>query len=199
MICVHLQNICEISKLMAKLILGIAGEMGSGKEAVSTHLCEKYGASSRNFSQILKDILERLYLPIVRENFSPLSLALRQTFGEDILAKAMFQDAVNDKADIIVVQGIRRQEDMTFLKEFSNFKFLYIDADIKTRFERVKNRKEKENDALMTFEQFESSHQYETEKTIPPLRKDADYIIQNNGTYEQLYAQIDKVIVENLK
>lgn len=184
---------------MAKLILGIAGEMGSGKEAVTSHLSDVYSASAHNFSQILKDILERLYLPITRENFSPLSLALRKTFGEDILAKAMFQDAVNDKTDIIVVQGIRRQEDMAFLREFANFKFLYVDVDMETRFERIKKRKEKENDSSMTFEEFKASHEYETEKTILGLKDDADYIIKNNGTYAELYAQIDRVIVENLK
>ncbi|KKQ45403.1 MAG: dephospho-CoA kinase, CoaE, nonfunctional [Candidatus Moranbacteria bacterium GW2011_GWC2_37_8] len=183
---------------MAKLILGIAGEMGSGKEAVSTYLCEKYGASSRNFSQILKDILERLYLPIMRENFAPLSLALRKTFGEDILAKVMFHDAVDDENDVIVVQGIRRRQDMVFLRELPNFKFIYVDADIETRFERVKNRKEKENDALITFEQFKASHEYETEKTILGLKDDADYMIQNNGTYEELYSQIDKIISNHI-
>ena len=59
---------------MAKLILGVAGEMGSGKEAVSKHLVNTYSANSHNFSQILKDILERLHLDVTRENFAPLSL-----------------------------------------------------------------------------------------------------------------------------
>jgi dephospho-CoA kinase len=183
---------------MAKLILGVAGEMGSGKEAVSRHLVSNYGADARNFSQILNDILIRLHLDITRENQAPLSLILRKTFGEDILAKAMYHDSVEDAADIVVIQGIRRVEDMTFLKQLPNFKFIYIKADMDVRYERVSKRREKANDGTMTFEQFEASHKYETEQTIPDLKNYADIVIENNGTYPELYAQIDEIVKQNL-
>jgi dephospho-CoA kinase len=179
---------------MAKLILGVAGEMGSGKEAVSRYLVNNYQASAHNFSDILKDILNRLHLEITRENFSPLSLMLRKTFGEDILAKAMYHDSVNDEADIVVVQGIRRIEDMAFLKQLPNFKFIFIDAEMDVRFKLVSSRNEKANDGTMTFEQFKASHSYETETTIPDLRNYADLVIDNNGTYLELYEQLDKLL-----
>ena len=183
---------------MPKLILGIAGEMGSGKEAVTHHLVNTYQANSHNFSHIVNDILKRMYLEITRENQAPLSLALRKTFGEDILAKVMYHDSVEDVADLVVVQGIRRIQDMAFLKQLPNFKFLYIDADMKVRFERVSKRREKINDGMMSFEEFKESHQYETEKTIPDLRNYADYVLDNNGTYVELYAKIDEILKENL-
>jgi dephospho-CoA kinase len=179
---------------MAKLILGIAGEMGSGKEAVSRHLVNTYNADARNFSQILNDILTRLHLDITRENQAPLSLVLRKTFGEDILAKVMYHDSVEDASDIVVIQGIRRVEDMAFLKQLPNFKFLFINADMDVRYERVSKRREKANDGTMTFEQFEKSHQYETEQTIPDLRNYADFVLDNNGTYPELYKQVDEIV-----
>jgi dephospho-CoA kinase len=179
---------------MSKLILGIAGEMGSGKEAASRHLVSTYHASAHNFSQILNDVLNRLNLEITRENQAPLSLVLRKTFGEDILAKVMYHDSVEDIADIVVVQGIRRVEDMTFLKQLPNFKFLYINADMDIRFERVGKRREKANDGTMSFEQFEASHQYETEQTILDLKNYADIVIDNNGSYSELYKQIDEIV-----
>ena len=183
---------------MSKLILGIAGEMGSGKEAVTHHLVNNYQAHSHNFSQILNDVLKRLYLDITRENQTPLSGALRRIFGEDILAKVMYHDSVEDVADLVVVQGIRRIEDMAYLKQLPNFRFLYIDADMEVRFERVSKRREKINDGMMSFEQFKASHQYETEKTIPDLRNYANYVVDNNGTYLELYAKIDEILKENI-
>ena len=183
---------------MAKLILGIAGEMGSGKEAITKHLVNTYQANPHNFSQILKDILNRLYLDITRENFAPLSLALRKTFGEDVLAKAMYHDSVDDSAEIVVVQGIRRFEDMAFLKQLPNFKFLFIDADMELRFKRVSHRGEKANDSTMSYDQFKASHQYETELSIHDLKNYADYTIDNNGTYTELYKQLDEIIKQNL-
>lgn len=183
---------------MAKLILGVAGEMGSGKEAVSKHLVQSYHANAHNFSQILNDVLNRLYLDITRENQTPLSGILRKTFGEDILAKVMYRDSVDDVSDVVVIQGIRRHEDMKFLKQLPNFKLLYIDADMETRFERVKVRGEKVNDSKMSFEEFKKTHEYETEQTILDLRSYADYTLNNNGAYTELYKQIDEIMKQNL-
>jgi len=179
---------------MAKLILGIAGEMGSGKEAISTHLVQNYQASAHNFAQILNDILGRLYLEITRENQTPLSGFLRKTFGEDILAKAMYHDSAKDAHDIVVVQGIRRFEDITYLKQLPNFKFIFVEADMKLRYERTKKRNEKANDSTITFEEFEKSHKYETELQITDLKNYADHVINNNETYQELYKQVDEII-----
>jgi dephospho-CoA kinase len=179
---------------MAKLILGIAGEMGSGKDAVAKHLSANYGAHTHNFSQILSDILNRLYLPIVRENQAPLSGMLRKTFGEDILAKVTYHDSIEDTADIIVVQGIRRLEDMTYLRQLPNFKLLYVEVDMETRYERVKKRGEKANDSEMSFEEFKKTHSYETELQIADLKNYATHTIDNNGTYQDLHKKVDEIV-----
>lgn len=183
---------------MAKLILGIAGEMGSGKGMIAKHIVEERHGKAHNFAQIINDILTRLHLDITRENQTPLSGALRNIFGEDILAKVMYKDSVEDTNDIVVVQGIRREHDMELFKKIPNFKFIFVDADMETRYERVKKRHEKANDATMTFEEFRKTHEYETEQTIADLKNYADYVIDNNGTYVELYNQVETIIKDNL-
>lgn len=183
---------------MAKLIIGIAGEMGSGKEAISQYLVEKYKASSHNFSQVLTDIAKRLYLPVTRETQTAISGMIRTTFGQDIMAKVMASDSKEDLADIVVVQGIRRNQDMDHLRELPNFKLIYVEADIVLRYGRVKKRGEKENDATMTFEQFKHSHTYETELAIADLKQYAAHVVNNDGTYEQLYKQIDEIVAQHM-
>ena len=110
----------------------------------------------------------------------------------------MYHDSVEDSAEIVVVQGIRRVEDMAFLKQLPNFKFMFLDADMQLRFERVSKRGEKANDGTISFEEFKASHQYETEMTIRDLENYADYVIENNGTYTELYGQIDEIIKQNI-
>lgn len=179
---------------MAKIILGIAGEMGCGKGAIAKHILQNYNANSHKFSQIFRDILDRIYVEQSRENISKLSLVLRKNFGEDILAKSMYHDAYNDQHDVVVIDGVRRLEDLAYLKEIPEFKLIYIEADMQTRYERLVKRGENPEDATKTFEQFQRDHHLDADARIVDLKNYADRVIQNDGTYPELYAQVDEIV-----
>ncbi|EKE19437.1 MAG: hypothetical protein ACD_9C00018G0001 [uncultured bacterium] len=183
---------------MAKLILGIVGEMSSGKGAICKHVVENYNAGSHKFSQILRDILDRVYVDQSRENISTLSLTLRKNFGEDVLAKSMYNDAKNDEHEIVVIDGVRRLEDIVYLKELPEFKLIYIDANIETRYQRMVARGENVGDATKTFQQFEREHELNADAYIRDLKNYASEIVDNNGTYADLYKQIDEIIKKNI-
>ena len=177
-----------------KIILGLAGEMASGKGTIVEYIFKKYSGKTFRFSTILRDILKRLYLEEVRENLQKMSTILRENFSQDILSLATFQEIKNSEEKIITVDGIRRQTDMKFLKDFPGFKLVYIEADVKKRYGRISIRGENPDDNNKTFEQFKKELEQESEIQIRDLRKIADYIIDNNGSKEELYAQIDKII-----
>ncbi len=181
-----------------KIIIGTVGKIASGKGAITNHVLEKYQATEYRFSDILRDILQRVHLDVVRENFASLSLGLRKYYGQDILAYALAQDIKNDDNKIIVVDGIRRIQDLKYLKEMQEFILVYVDADIKVRYERLIGRNEKQDDKMKTFEEFQNDHELETETSIKELRNIADVTIDNNGTLEELNKQIDKIIEEKL-
>jgi dephospho-CoA kinase len=126
-----------------------------------------------------------------------LSTALRQNFGEDILAKVMNEDIKRNDKDVAVVDGIRRLADIKYLKELPEFKLIYIEADIKKRYERLIQRGENPDDNQKTFEEFQKEHQQEAELQIRDLKQHANFILNNNGTFEDLYKQIDKIIKDN--
>jgi dephospho-CoA kinase len=184
---------------MPKLILGIAGEMGSGKGTIAKYISEKYEGNAHRFSTVLRDVLDRIYVEQTRENISAISTVLRKKFGEDILAKAMYHDTQNDKCDIVVIDGVRRMADIQYLQELPHFKFIYIDTDIKICYERIVKRGENTGDATKTFEEFKNDHELETELQIRDLKNYANYAISNNSNFEELYKQIDRIIAENLK
>lgn len=184
---------------MARLIIGIAGEMGSGKGSICKHVVENHGAGSHKFSQILRDILDRIYVDQSRENISALSLALRQNFGEDVLAKSMSNDALNDPHEIVVIDGVRRLEDIVHLKDIPQFKLVYVEATMETRYARLVSRGENAGDSTKTFEQFKRDHEADADSRITDLKKHSAYVLNNDGTYEDLYAQVDDLIKQNLK
>lgn len=179
---------------MAKLIIGFAGEMGCGKGSAVKHLEQNHKAGSHKFSQIFRDILDRIYVEQSRENISNLSLVLRKTFGEDILAKSMYHDAYNDEHDIVVIDGVRRLEDLAYLRQLDEFKLIYIEADMQTRYERLVKRAENPGDATKTFEEFERDHHADADARIVDLKNYADRVISNDETYAELYKQVDEIV-----
>jgi dephospho-CoA kinase len=181
-----------------KKIIGLAGEIASGKGTAAKYLKEKCGASSARFSTMLRDVLDRLYLPQSRENMQILSAILRQNFGEDLFAKVMACDVKNDASDVIVVDGMRRPADIKYLQELQEFELIYIESETKKRYERLILRNENPGDTKKTFEQFKKEQEQEAESQIRELKKLAHYVVNNDGNYEGLYKQIDHIIKEPL-
>lgn len=179
---------------MEKIIFGLISEMAGGKETVKKYIEKNYQAKSCRFSSIMRDILDRLYLEKSRDNIQKLSTALRQVYGEDILALSIKREVEDIKAKIVVVDGVRREADILYLKELKNFYLISIEANPKTRYERLKNRNENPGDDKKSYQDFLADHEKEADKQIPDVMKKADYIIDNNGNLEALYNQIDKII-----
>jgi dephospho-CoA kinase len=124
-----------------------------------------------------------------------MSSLVRKGFGEDILARVMAKDVEQSSANVIVLDGIRREEDMVELKENPNFVFIYIDADEHVRYERIVKRGENADDSSKTFEQFQKEQrEIETEQTIPPLLRLAQHVIDNSGSEQELFDQLDTII-----
>lgn len=182
--------------MSAKIILGISGEIASGKDTVGEYLAEKYGALSFRFSQPLRDMLDRLYLPQSRENMATLSLYIRKVFGEDILSKVMLADAEKNKENFVVVDGVRRLPDIIHMETSEYFYFVYVEASSEKRYERLIQRRQNTDDATKTPMQFEKDAKLETELQISGLKERADFVLNNDGTLEELYAQIDKMMEE---
>jgi len=177
-----------------KIILGFTGLPASGKGTAAKYFVEKYEAKSFRFSTIMRDLLDRLYMPHSRENMSHISTVLRQNFSEDIFAKVMAEDVKQAEVELVVIDGARRLADIEHLRKIPGFKLVSIEVEMKTRYERLIKRGENPDDNSKTWEAFQADHELETEQTIPELMSQADAVIDNNGTLEDLYKQLDKLI-----
>lgn len=179
---------------MQKTIIALAGEMGSGKWAIAQYLIDKHHAKKFKFSSVFRDILDRLHITQTRENISYLSTALRSVFGDDILSQTIIGDIGKSTDSLIVLDGVRRAEDIRFLKHLEGFKFIFIDADINTRYTRIVSRGENTSDTTKTLTDFLKESELESETRIRGLRDIADHIIENNETIDKLYQKIEHII-----
>lgn len=148
----------QIMKESPKIIIGIVGEMGSGKSTVTNYIKERYKASSYKFSDILKDILEKLSLPVTRENLIDLFLILASRFGEEVLARPMKKAVDTDTNSYIVVEGIRRPANILLLQELPHFYLIGITSDTRVRFDRIHNRHERSDDQELNYHEFLEDH-----------------------------------------
>ncbi len=179
---------------MSKLILGFVGEIASGKGTVAKYVVEKYNAGYHRFSTPIRKVCDVLLLEQSREIMQKLSETLRANIGEDIFAKVIVDEVKKDSQKIVVVDGIRRPDDVKYLKELPNFYILNVQVDEMVRYKRLTGRKENADDATKTLEEFRKQAEEEPERKIREIATKADFIIDNNGDFAVTQKQVDELI-----
>jgi dephospho-CoA kinase len=177
-----------------KIILGITGEMAAGKTTATEYIKERYGGVSFRFSTMLRDVLTRIHIEHSRDNLQKLSTTLRSQFGDDIMSKVIAKDVEAATDDIIVVEGIRRPSDVSYLKDLPGFHLIAMKADLKIRYKRITERNENPDDQTKTFEQFKQEQSQESEGKVQKIMKEANFVTDNNGNTESMYEQIDDIL-----
>jgi dephospho-CoA kinase len=175
-------------------IIGIIGLPASGKGTIAEYLKEKHGAEKLRFSSTLNTILERLRVEQTRDNLIILSEVIRELCGEDVLARAILIGVQRSPNPLVVIDGVRRQGDIEIFHGMKNFHLLAVDAEPRTRYERSKMRAEKSGESTQTFDDFMTLEHRSTEVSARELMGQAEILIDNNGSIENLYRRIDEYI-----
>ena len=181
---------------MNKLIIGLVGEKGSGKQTFVNFLKELRGdlkIRQVRFSDILAQTLLLWDIPITRPNLQKLSLVMKDGFGADSLAKAAKFLSEDDNSNLIIFDGIRRKTESDLVKKMKNNLIIYITAQKDLRFSRLKKRSEKVGEVGLTYEQFMKEEKSKAEVDISSLGKKADLKLENNGSLEEFKSKIMKL------
>jgi len=96
------------------------------------------------------------------------------------------------KNGLIILNGIRYWEEFKMMKKLDG-KILYITADQKIRWQRLKTRGEKKDD-FSSYKKFLKREKVKTEILIPKIGKKADLRIKNNGSLKDFHLGINKII-----
>ncbi len=177
-----------------KIILGFAGEIGSGKDAIAHYLSEHHNFQTISFSTPFRDILDRLHLPQTRENMVWLGHDLRTRFGTDVIDRVITDEVNASNNTRFCLPNIRIEADITQLKHFPGFVLIRVEADAKIRYQRLNGRGQNADDHTKTWEEFLTDAELPTEKTIRDIAKQATHTIINNGTIEELHQQIEDLL-----
>lgn len=178
-----------------KLVIGLVGEKGSGKQTFVNFLKEirkDLNIRQVRFSDILAQTLILWDIEISRPNMQKLALVMRDSFGADSLAKAakFFAD---DDCDLTIYDGIRRKTEADLVKKTKNNLLIYITANRNLRYKRLKERSEKVGEVGLTYEQFMKEEKSKAETDISNLGKKADLKLENNGSKEEFKSKISSL------
>ena len=174
------------------MLIGITGTNSSGKETVAEYLIKK-GFAHFSLSDELREIAKERGSDTTRETLIALGNELRKKYGEGELAKRVLKK-IQGKA---VVSSIRNLGEIKELKKQKNFILVNVDAKPQIRFKRAQKRNRLGD--TKTLKEFIAQEERENSQNkfaqqLSLCQKEADYIINNNGTLKELYAQIEKIL-----
>lgn len=197
--------------------IGITGGVGAGKTAILSYLKQKYQAQIILADEVAHELMQpgQVCYKEIRNVFSDLSLLNDDlTFDRNKLAELIFlEDEKREKINAIVhpavkAEILRRAEEA---QRFENISYFILEAAllIQDGYDTICDElwyiyTTKENRRI----RLKDSRQYTDEKIdrifasqLPEdeYRKYCKYTIDNNGTVEASFAQIDEILQKTVK
>jgi dCMP deaminase len=177
------------------MIVGVMGENGAGKDTAAAFF-ETKGFTHISLPNLLRqELKENRKQEVTTPALVELGNEMAETYGAGVLAFLALEQM--EKYRKYVVTSIRRPAEAALLKR-KNALLIFLDTTPQTRYARLKERN-RQGDQLMTFEEFLAFEQRQHsalphEQQQHKMRAIANLTIDNNGTPEQLYDQLNAVL-----
>ncbi|MCX6765543.1 MAG: AAA family ATPase [Candidatus Moranbacteria bacterium] len=178
-------------------IIAILGLPGAGKTEVINYLIKKYNWPKVYFGDVTFDEVKRRGLEINEKNERTVREDLRAKYGRLHYASQVIKKIEALPSDTnVLVESLYDWREYLFFKEKFGKEFMTIAtyASPETRYERLSKRPERP----LTPEVAQSRDYAQIENLFQagPIAM-ANYTINNEGTFEELYSQVDEII-ENI-
>jgi len=176
------------------MIIGLSGTLAAGKDTVADYLVESEGFDHISLSTVLRKVAAQKGIEVTMENLTKLGNSLKTEYSADYLVKRAKKEA--DFTRDTVVSSIRQPEEIENLKQEKDFYMIFVDADVKIRFDRLAKRgRAGDVEDFNTFKEQEEK-QLDGQSggmNLGRCREMADYIIENNGTMDEFKTEIKRI------
>lgn len=187
-----------------RMLIGVVGMNGSGKEEFGKYLSENYGFSHKDIGQEVRNEIKALgrnYL--AREEMDAMGNGRRKLFGPDYWCRKAVESIESNK---IVITSLRNRFEVEYLLAQGGV-VVEVYADLETRFKRtlyrVKADPNRHGD-VSSLEYFKEREEENLRSKDPSKMQVlecitmATYRINNNGSIDELHEQTDRLL-EQLK
>jgi len=179
-------------------LIGIGGTNASGKDTLASYLVEKHGYLFVSTGEMIREEAIKRYGNVLRPTLVKVGNELRAEGGAGILIDLCIEKHKSSGNKVgLVAASIRAKGEIDEIRKQGG-KLIYVDADIITRYERIKSRQRE--DDFISFEQFETEQQAEwksdnpAEQGIETVKNMADYVFENNDDETEFFKQVENSI-----
>ena len=182
------------------MIIGLTGTKASGKGVVAEILQEMGFAYSSTSDRVREEAVSRGNENYTIKQLQDIGNELRQTLGNDILAKRTLEKL--KEASNSVIDGIRNVGEIEELKKQGGI-MIAVDAPLQLRYERLMERKResdpKDWEGFIEMDRRDKGvNEEDTGQQVVACMEKADYLINNDSTPDQLKAKI-YLVLEDIK
>ena len=187
---------------MAKqIIIGITGTLGAGKGTVVDFLVTNLDFNHYCATTFISKEIKRRGMKVNRDVLREVANDLRAKNSPSYIVEELYKESQVDGGNC-VIESLRAVGEVACLQKNDSFYLLAVDADQKLRYDRIQLRGGvKDNVSFDKFVDNEKAEMTSTDPNSQNLSKCismADFVIHNDGTFEDLNNQIKKIL-ENIK
>jgi len=183
--------------MLTKLIVCLTGMPGAGKSTIAEGLKPK-GYEIINMGNAVREEAKKRNLESTRDNLGKLMLELREKNGPGAIAELVKPQIESSIANVILIDGVRSNDEIQVLKKFGTVKLLAVHASTDTRFDFLQKRGR--SDDPQTKEHFEERDNREMGVGISNSIALSDYAISNVGlTKDELIEKTFNIIQSWIK
>ena len=165
---------------------------GAGKSTIAEGLKPK-GYEIINMGNAVREEAKKRNLESTRENLGKLMLELREKNGSGAIAELVKPQIESSTADVILIDGVRSNDEIQVLKKFGTVKLLAVHASTDTRFDFLQKRGR--SDDPQTKKHFDERDNRELGVGISNSIALSDYAISNVGlTKDELIEKTFNII-----
>jgi dephospho-CoA kinase len=181
------------------IIIGITGTLGAGKGTIVDFLITKKGFKHFSVRGFLTIEIKKRNLPVNRDTMTAVANELRAANSPSFITDQLFEMAKTSNGNC-VIESIRTPGEIDSLRKKGKFILFAVDAKTELRYQRIVQRAS-ETDHI-DFETFIANEQREMTTNDPNhqnLKKCielADYIIENNGTPDEMLKKVDDILTK---
>ncbi len=178
------------------MVIGLTGSFGAGKGAVVNYLVKEKKFLHYSARDLIKEEIEKRELLLNRDSMIIVGNSIREGYGPSYIIETLFNRAKTAGGNV-VIESLRAVAEVRYIQESGGI-VLAIDSDPVVRYERAVARSSETDDVSFEKwqeqEKLESNTEDETKQNIFGAIALSDYVLDNDGTLEELYARIDEVL-----